>query len=43
MRAMESVAMQIEDNRRLYETPAIGARYARQSQLQPAEAAILGL
>lgn len=43
MQAMESVAMQIEDNRRLYERSAIGARYARQSQLQPAEAAILGL
>lgn len=34
--------MQMDENRRLYEKRAMGARYARQSALQPAEAAILG-
>lgn len=39
--ADQQLAMPMEANRRLYEKPAISARYARQSALQPAEAAIL--
>lgn len=33
--------MRMDENRRLYEKHAMGARYAKQSALQPAEAAIL--